>query len=227
MSLIEWARREVSLIRDIEKRRLECWEFEEVAECYDAALEAFESLLQPRPMYLDMATTKNILNRLLNYKPLSPIEDIDDEWEDPLVIRELNGNRQVRYIHKRMESLNKNINLDGSIDFVDLSQFQFIPYDNSLTLYPCDFLRKIVSKMYPISMPYTPMDGPITVYVKQFLVDRSKKYFDTMQIVYIVEPDGTKRTINRYFMRGKGPWFEIDANRYIKRLDKYLRRNKK
>lgn len=226
MSMIDWARREVSLIRDIEKRRLECWEFEEVAECYDAALEAFESLLQPRPMYLDMDTTKNILNRLLNYKPLSPIEDIDDEWEDAVVIRESSGKQQVRYIHKRMESLYKYINANGSVGFIDLSQFQFVSLDSS-ALYPCDFLREVVGKMYPISMPYTPMDGPITVYVQQFLVDQRNKDFDTMMILYVVKPDGVRYDVNRYFRKGKGPWFEIGSNEYIKRLEKYLRRNKK
>ena len=48
--------------------------------CYESALKAFGSLCEDGHSGFSIGLTKAILNRLINNKPLLPIEDTDEVW---------------------------------------------------------------------------------------------------------------------------------------------------
>lgn len=63
--------------------------------------------------------TKYILNRLIDGKPLTSIEDTEDVWSD---ITDLSGYRGeiVNYQCKRMSSLFKYVYSDGTVKYHDV-----------------------------------------------------------------------------------------------------------
>ena len=74
---------------------------------------------------MSIGITKNILNRLIAGKPLTPIVDTEDIW-DAGVSFEKNGERSTQC--KRMSSLFKHVKADGSISYNDVSRtFQTVP----------------------------------------------------------------------------------------------------
>ena len=95
MSALEWAKREVKYAKLYEKKTLaggqpkdpyENCLFDYEDACRISALKAFKSLIKDSHSGASIAHTKKILNRLIDGKPLSPIEDADDMWigESPL-----------------------------------------------------------------------------------------------------------------------------------------------
>lgn len=91
MSMLEWAKREVAIASKRERGDKPEDEWDYGVACYESALKAFESLCGDGHSGYSIGVTKNILNRLIDGKPLTPIEDTEDVWnqcnrgvEDPV-----------------------------------------------------------------------------------------------------------------------------------------------
>lgn len=75
----EWAKREVEIAINGSKDSdgmdsyFEC--------CCNSALKAYESLCEDGHSGYSIMATKNILNRLIDGKPLTPIEDVPEVWD--------------------------------------------------------------------------------------------------------------------------------------------------
>ena len=87
-----------------------------------------------------------------------------------------------------------------------------------------DWLPKLVDELYPIKMPYYPPDKPYKVHMTDFLFDPKNGDFDTLAVFYIVDPEGNKIVINRYFREPHENetetifgWVEITEDEYLKR----------
>lgn len=63
-------------------------------------------------------------------------------------------------------------------------------------------------------MPYFPT-SPKKVYCEEFLIDLINGNFDTVGVLYVIHPDGSKTEINRYFKAEDNGWEEIDINEYM------------
>ena len=86
---------------------------------YDSALKAFNSILKDRSKSgSSLLMTNDILTRLIEQKPLTPIEDTDDVWYDKLDINYDKG-RVATYQCKRMSALFKDVYEDGTIKYHD------------------------------------------------------------------------------------------------------------
>lgn len=214
MNMLEYARREVELAKEIEKQDLEEGEFDYGGACYDSALKAFESLTQDGHSGFSIGLTKNILNRLIDGKPLIPIEDTDDVWN---LITDNEG--QTQYQCSRMSSLFKYVEADGTIKYRDINISYCIDIHTRLT-YNLSLVQNTIDDMYPITMPYMPSDKPIQVYCEDLLTDPRNGDFDTVGILYLVTPDGTKIILNRYFKEDGEGWTEIDVKEYGSRVHK-------
>lgn len=77
--MLDWAKREVAIASKRERGDKPEDEWDYGVACYDSALKAFESLLGDNHSGFSIHVTKGILNRLIDGKPLTPIEDPNTE----------------------------------------------------------------------------------------------------------------------------------------------------
>lgn len=73
MSMTEWAKREVEIACKRENPDRKEGEFDYGYACYESALKAFYCLMEDWHSGMSIGITKNILNRLIDGKCLTPI----------------------------------------------------------------------------------------------------------------------------------------------------------
>ena len=81
-NMLEWAKQEVELACKRERGHRSKYEFDYGCACYESALKAYKSLLGDGHSGMSIGYTKHILNRLIDGKVLTPIEDTPDIWND-------------------------------------------------------------------------------------------------------------------------------------------------
>lgn len=161
--------------------------------------------------------TKNILNRLIEGKPLTPIEDTDDIWE---FCWEADNKDYVNYQCKRMSSLFKKIYNDGRVIYNDVDRVTCVDINTKVT-YGFGLVSRLIDGMFPITMPYYPNDGYI-VYCEDFLTDPTNGDFDTIGIFYAIDPEGNKIHIDRFFGDDSdGEMKEITICEYCRRKEQH------
>lgn len=208
MSMSEWAKREVELA--IEKEG-EC---DYGVGCYKSALKAFDSLMEDGHSGFSIEVTAFILNRLIFGMPLTPIEDTDDIWSRSFT--DSNGDKHCQC--ERMPSLFKCVHPNGTITYSDNNRIICYSIDNSEISYHSSLVSRVINEMFPITMPYYPNINTYKVYCEEFLSDELNGDFDTVGIFYVIDPNGNKVEINRYFKEGENHSFvEIDEDEYKKR----------
>ena len=218
MSMDDWAKNEIEIACKYERGDKNPEEFDYGCACYESAYKAFQSLMEDGHSGMSIALTKSILNKLIDGKPLTPIEDTPDIWND---ITDRNEN-YTSYQCKRMSSLFKDIYSDGSVKYSDIDRIECVDFYNGNKYYS-GFISRIVDEMFPITMPY--LGGETyKVYVSDFLYDENNGDFDTIKIHYILKPDGEKITVDRYFKESDSGFVEIDLDEYSERYKKRYKR---
>lgn len=214
MNMLEWAEREIEIACKKERgtRPEEEWDYG--CACYESALKAFKRLCEDGHSGLSISITKYVLNRLIDGKPLTPIEDTDDIWKETWI-----GKGEVMtYQCKRMSSLFKYVDKNGNVKYSDMNYAICVDKKSGSEYYSGLVRKNIIEKMFPITMPYMPDDKPIKIYCRDFLVDPKNGDFDTVGVYYAVKPDGERIEINRFFAAKDGGEFEeIDITEYYKR----------
>lgn len=221
MNMKEWAKQEIDIAIKRERGSSDHDGWGYGCACYESAYKAFCSLLEDGHSGMGIAFTKNTLNRLIEGKPLTPIEDTPDIWN---VVWERDDG-SITYQCKRMSSLFKTILPDGAIDYSDVDRFICVDKDHPNSAYRSSFINRRVSELYPITMPYMPTNKPMTVFTSDFLYDEGNGDFDTTAIWYVLEPDGKKNDINRFFKEDKDDFVEIDRAEYDEREKGKVRRD--
>ena len=212
-----WAEREIKIACKYERADsgVEAgWDYG--CACYESALKAYKSLMGDGHSGFSIGMTKHILNRLIDGKPLTPIEDTEDAWNDISDISGLHG-EEVHYQCKRMSALFKYVYADGTVKYRDIDRCYGIDINNPDNTFSSGLVTKIFDEMFPITMPYCPAGKPIAVYCEDFLTDKKNGDFDTRGIFYAVKPDGEKIEINRFFKESEDGWNEIDEAEYNQR----------
>lgn len=211
MSMKEWAEKEIEIAKKRERGNAPEGEWDYGCACYDSALKAFNSLLEDGHSGMSIGFTKNILNRLIEGMPLSPIEDTDDIWNVSHIDKH---DGYTSYQCKRMSSLFKYVYADGTVKYRENNYCQCVHIHNPEIAYHFGLVSNLIYEMFPITMPYFPDSAPMKVYCEDFLVDPANGDFDTVGIYYVMHPDGTKIGINRYFKAKDKGWEEIDDDEY-------------
>ena len=214
MGMLEWAKREVEIACKKERGCKEEGEWVYGCECYKSALNAFESLCFDEHSGFSIAFTKNILNRMIDGKPLTPIEDTDDTWVHVIDDRDTG---KKGYQCKRMRSLFKSVYPDGTVKYNDVDRVVGINIDSPDTAWHMGLIDDIVNDMFPITMPYFPKNNQCKVYVEDFLNDRSNGDFDTLGVFYLINPNGERIEVNRFFKEGEMGFTEISKKEYEER----------
>lgn len=222
--MLEWAKREVEIACKRENPDRKEGEFDYGCACYESALKAFNCLMEDNHSGMSIGFTKSILNRLIDGKCLTPIEDTEDIWDFRY---EENGEK--KYQCNRMYSLFKYVREDGTVSYHDVDRFVMyvkgsdIPWHNG-------FIQDIAQQHCPpITFPYIPESKPFTVYCEECLTDPKNGDYDTVGVLYGIDPDGNKFEINRYFKDGDRDMIEIDKEEYEARklMDKERREKMK
>ena len=215
MSMSNWAEKEIEIAcareRAVSKNEDE-WDYG--CSCYQSALKAFKSLTEDGHSGYSIGVTKNILVRLIEGKPLTPIEDTPDVWgECSWVGKDDSRNYQCT----RMHSLFKTVHKDGYVTYDDVSRVHVCYTDNPDICWSSGHARAIINEMFPITMPYMPRNKGYMLYGEDFLVDPANGDYDTTGYMYAIDPDDNKIEINRYFAEKDGKFVEIVFEEYCER----------
>lgn len=213
MSMLDWAKKEVEIACTREKAlSTEDGDWGYGRGCYQSALKAFESLCEDGHSGYSIGITKHILVRLIEGKPLTPIEDTPDVWDDRTSIH---GDGSMCYQCKRMSALFKDVSADGTVTYNDVDRVICFDINNPNLTYHNGFVSNIINEMHPITMPYMPGE-PVYVAREDFLTDPKNGDFDTMGVLYFKQGD-RKQNINRFFKETETGWDEITEEEYLER----------
>ena len=230
MSLLDWAKREVEIACKKENPNRKEGEWDYGCACYESALKAFESLCGDGHSGFSIKITQQILNRMIDGQPLTPIEDTDDIWNE----HTWSKNGEKKYQCKRMSSLFKTIYPDGRVEYDDIDRFLKVDIDNPNFTWHSGLVDRVTKELFPITMPYMP-EKAIKVYCKDLLTDSKNGDFDTVGIFYALkEENGEARRIeiNRFFRepfegeKSENGWVEIAHNEWCKRVEMHHKRLK-
>ena len=214
----DWAENEIRIACERERAGAPEDEWDYGVACYESAYKAFQSLLEDGHSGMSIMITKDILMRLIDGKPLTPIEDVPEVWQEIKACRAV-----ASYRCKRMSSLFKDVYPDGTVKYSDTQRIVGMEVNDNIGYYSgliCD----IVDELFPITMPYSPTTQPYKVYTETFLVDQKNGDFDTRAVLYIVQPDGQKTEVNRFFKDVPNGWEEITLEEYNKRKKNQINR---
>ena len=215
MSMIKWAENEVRIACERENPNRKEGEFDYGCACYESALKAYKCLCEDGHSGLSFSITRQILNRLMEGKPLTPIEDCEENWN------RLNGFSKEKEVYqcKRMSSLFKDIYPDRTVKYNDVDRCACYDINHPTICYHSGLVDSIINSIWPITMPYCP-DGTIKVYCEDFLTNEKNGDFDTVGIFYAIKSDGTKVNISRFFKKDEPfdtDWVELSQEQYDNR----------
>lgn len=233
MSMSDWAEQEcrIACKKENPKFNFDSEDFDYGCSCYKSALKAYKSLCEDGHSGFSFNATKNILIRLMEGQPLTPITDEDffvrvngtevQSLEAPEYLKErgLKSNIQC----PRMYSLFREETLDGQVRYHDVDRAYYINVEEPSDTYSS--WDGFIDEMFPITMPYMPKRGKYKIYAQTFLTDKKHGDFDTKGILYVITPEGERVELNMYRTEGDdGKWRDITKEEYeellAKRIDK-------
>lgn len=213
MSMLEWAKREVEIASKRERGDKPESEWDYGCACYAGALEAFEVLCKQGHSGMSISITKQILNRLIEGKPLTPIEDTEDVWNSVIDCRE----NFTEYQCKRMSALFKRVYDDGRVTYSDIDRIVCVDMHSGAT-YSSGLVSRVVDEVYPLTMPYMPK-APYKVYCEDYLTDPKNGDFDTVGIRYLLTPEGERVTVDKFYKESGKGFAEISLEEYMERVE--------
>ena len=220
MSMTGWAENEVKLACKKENPDWDGKSFDYGCSCYQSALKAFKSLCGDGHSGFSYSVTRNILKRLLDELPLTPIEDTEENWR--MSYKDEDGSEHFQC--ERKFSLFKDVKKDGTVSYHDNDRYYCQEVDDPNDTYTNRVAGDIVNELFPITMPYFPKTSEkYKVVVKTF---SAKGYFhdnedyNTRCYLNVTTPDNIVIGVGRYFAdtEGKG-MVEISEEEYMERLE--------
>ena len=208
MGLVDWAEKEVELACKKENPNWDGKSFDYGIACYQSALKAFKSLCEDEHSGMSIAFTQGILNRLIDVKCLTPIEDTEDIWNE--IHDYEDGTKE--YQCRRMSSLFKKLLPDGTVKYSDVERI--IKVDQNGIPWHSGDVSRLIEKMFPIEMPYYPATEKYKVYSEDFLVNPENGDYDTWAYLYVEKPDGEKVNLNLFYTEKEGQTVQISKEEY-------------
>lgn len=221
MSMSDWAKREVEIAckREAPDRKDGEWDYG--CTCYESAPKAYLCLMEDGHSGFSFGMTRQILNRLMEGKPLTPIDDIPENWN---FIHEDSEDGSKQYQCRRMSSLFKYIYPDGHVRYSDVERYYCIDVNAPHISYTGGGASDILDNLFPITFPYNPPSGKYKITTREYLTDRANGDFDTKAFLQITTPDGQIVEVNRYFGEVDGKWQELDKASFDKRVGMHRKR---
>lgn len=180
--------------------------------CYESAFKAFISLCDDGHSGASFGLTKKILERLMDGRPLTPIEDIPENWNEGC---SRNEGEYILYQCSRMSSLFKDVCTDGTVKYHDANRV--VGVSPSGGCYHAGYLNKFINGLYPIIMPYSGEKKPYYIYTEDYISDSKHGDFDTVALLFMTTPDGEKIDIHKYLGETENGFEEISVEEFMKR----------
>jgi len=226
MSMYDWAERECRIACKKENPNFNFDDdgaFDYGCSCYKSALKAYKSLCDDGHSGCSFAVTRNILKRLLDGNPLTPITDEDFLKQDSGEVSEWMKEKNIRSIIQcsRKGSLFRTEYMDGTVKYHDNDRQYFVNVEDPSCNYTTnsDFL----DEMFPITMPYFPDNRKYAIYEQTSLVDAKHGDYDTKGIMYVITPDGQRIDVGIYKTEGDDhKMHTITKEEYDKLLEKRI-----
>lgn len=232
MSMYDWAEQEARIAckRENPDYDFDSDEFDYGCSCYKSALKAYKSLCEDGHSGMSWGFTKNILIRLMEGQPLTPITDEDffsverGTEAHPLEAPEYLAERGLKSHLQcpRMSGLFREETLDGKVSYHDVDRSYSINVEDERDTYHS--WTGWLDEMFPITMPYMPKRGKYKIYEQTFLTDPKNGDFDTKGILYVITPEGEKVDVNIYRAEKDGKMVEITKEEYEERLARRIDR---
>ena len=198
MSISNWAENEVKLACKKENPEWDGKSFDYGCSCYQSALKAYNSVCEDDHSGCSFGFTRNILIRLLNELPLTPIEDTEDSWSEGAAFER--SDNSIGYQCIRMFSLFKYVYKGGTVKYSD--NHRAVAIDIDTNTHYSGWVLKIIDELFPITMPYYPKVNKYKLYTKEFIAQgyaRDNEDYNTRAILYCITPEGEKVEINKYY----------------------------
>ena len=231
MSIMDWAEQECRIACKRENPNFNFDDdkaFDYGCSCYKSALKAYKSLCNDGHSGYSFSITRNILIRLMEDLPLTPITDEDffknaaGKEHQSLIPDEYLKERGLKsYLQcPRMSSLFREETLDGKVSYHDNNRAYFVNVENpSDTYHSWD---RFLDEMFPITMPYMPGKDKYVIYTQTFLTDRKNGDFDTKGILYMDTPKSERVALNIFMTEKDGKMVEITKEEYDELLRKRI-----
>lgn len=224
MRMSDWAKREVEIACKKENPNWDGESFDYGCACYQSALKAYQSLCEDEHSGMSFNITKNILIRLMNGNPLTPITDEDFFIENdmPLESEEYLKERGLKSELQcpRKSSLFRKETIDGKVSYTDVNRVIYV--DENGLCWGSGRATEIVDKLFPITMPYVPSNEKYKVYGEEFLLDEMNGDFDHTAYLYIITPDGEKIELDEYYKEVDHRIVKISKEEYFSDREKVL-----
>ena len=222
MSMSEWAKREVEIACKRENPDRKDGEWDYGCSCYESALKAYLSMMEDGHSGMSFGFTRNILIRLMDGLPLTPIEDKPESWN--LVYEEDDGTEV--YQCRRMSSLFKHSRPDGTVTYSRTDDYYCKDVNTGMT-YSGGGARQIIDRYAePITLPYYPSNGKYVLTTSEYLTDRANGDFDTKAYFNLKTPDGDTIKINEFYGEVDGEWKQLTRAEFDARVCKHFERER-
>lgn len=216
MEMSEWAKREVEIACKKENPNWDGKSFDYGCNCYQSALGLYDILCKAGHSDMSFYFTRNILIRLMNGNPLTPITDDDFFAKSSEHIK---GKGLKSYIEcPRMSSLFRKETLDGKVSYTDADRV--ICVDKKGNTWNSALARDIIDKMFPITMPYFPSNEKYKIYREDFVLNPNNDYPDHEAFMCVITPKGEIIELDEYYKEIHGEWVKISKEEYFKDKEK-------
>ena len=219
MNMKSWAENEVEIAKKINND----WYY---GLCLDSALKAYNCLMEDGHSGMSIGITKNILNRLIDDMPLTPITEKDFEEqiananlpkESPEWLKEMGLKSSIQC--SRMPSLFKEESLDGKTTYTDVNRV--VCYERGKkTPFHCGTVTRFVDELFPITLPYDGVDK-YAVTVTEELLDKKNGDFDTIKIWFVRKNNEDPLPFATIFHEIDGEMKKISIDKYVELKSKY------
>ncbi len=211
MNLKDWAEREVAAACKRENPDWDGTYFDYGCACYQSALKAYKSLLEDSHSGASFSFTRDILIKLMNGVPLTPITEEDFDGTEPF---KWNDRKFTSFSCPRMSNFWKDVYPDGSVYYHDNERVTFI--DELGLGWHSGLASDIIHKRHPITLPYTPSTKPFKVFGYGYMVDLEtnrvwweRGTFNFLYFSHYVDLNGKKHRLNKMFIETSEGFVEL------------------
>lgn len=194
--MTNWAEREIAAACKRENPNWDGKSFDYGCSCYQSALKAYKSLMDDGHSGFSFSMTRNILKKLLDNIPLSPITDKDFFNNEGESIKSLEPDESLKkrglksHIQcPRRSSLFREEDLEGNVKYTDVDRYYCVNAERPSDTFSSS-TANFIDELYPITMPYKPSSIPFKVYVREWLTDKTHGDFDVVQVIGYKDQQG-------------------------------------